>query len=311
MQDKCNVLLLGGAGFIGSNIIKRFLEDDKYNIFVMEPAFADLSRIECYEDRITIVRTELKEIEFIHVFLVENSIHTVIHFVSTIIPNCTFDNYQKELKYIMLPTNALLHVCSLLKIKFVYFSSGGTIYGNSSKEICKESTKASPISYYGFTKLQMEESIIFENRRFGLKYLIIRPSNPYGKGQNLNGQQGLIAVALGKILQNNIIRIWGDGSSVRDYIFIDDLAENFYHLINNNIENEIINIGSGVGHSINNVLTILKENISNNIRVEFMDKRVVDVSSVVLDITKLKKYITIENTPLNIGIKKFYEIVNK
>lgn len=73
----------------------------------------------------------------------------------------------------------------------------------------------------------MENGILFKNRTEGLRYLIVRPSNPYGHGQNLHGKQGLVAVAIGKIMDGKPVEVWGDGSSIRDYIYIDDLAEIF------------------------------------------------------------------------------------
>ena len=79
-----------------------------------------------------------------------------------------------------------------------------------------------------------------------------------GHGQNLHGKQGLVAVAIGKIIENKSVEVWGDGSAIRDYIYIEDLANVFYLLINKDVCNETINLGSGRGYSVNDVLAFLK-----------------------------------------------------
>ena len=150
---------------------------------------------------------------------------------------------------------------------------------------------------------------MFEHRRANLRYLIVRPSNPFGSGQSLNGVQGLIAVAIGKIMANEPLTIWGDGSSIRDYIYIDDLANMMYELINKDVENEIVNIGSGIGYSINDILLHLKNIAGDKLIVKYETSRSVDVTSVILNITKLESLIKINNTPLEEGISMFYNDV--
>ena len=182
----------------------------------------------------------------------------------------------------------------------MYFSSGGTVYGNRNDVLpFVETDEMNPISYYGWSKQMMENSIQFMHRTVGLDYLILRPSNPYGHGQNLYGKQGLVAVAIGKLLKDETIEVWGDGSAVRDYIYVDDLASIFVKLIEENVHNTTLNIGSGRGYSINDVLAFLK--------IVYKNPRPVDVSSMVLDTSRLKELISYELTPFMDGIKKFYE----
>ena len=152
----------------------------------------------------------------------------------------------------------------------------------------------------------MENSIQFMHRTKGLKYLILRPSNPYGHGQNLYGKQGLVAVAIGRVLKNEAVEVWGDGSAVRDYIFIDDLAIVFKQLMNIDVINETLNIGSGRGYSVNDVLAFLKIVSHEDFRIEYKNPRSVDVSNMVLDLSRLKHYVNYEFTPFMDGIKQFY-----
>lgn len=305
------ILFIGGGGFIGSNLVQHFCTDKKYAVYVFEPIFANLSRLDVCKKQITIFRGILSDEDLLASIIIDHNIDIVVHLVSTLVPGSDYSDYQREFENVIFPTTNLMSLCAIHNVKFVYFSSGGTIYGNNSNAKFCEDDKPAPISYYGLSKQILEDSIFFENRRDNLKYLIIRPSNPYGKGQNLNGIQGFIAVAVGKILSGESIDIWGDGSSVRDYISIDNLSKCFHDLINNDVANEVINIGSGIGYSNNDIITILKGCAGRTFEVKYSKKRLIDVNSMVLDISKLKHYTNESFVPLPEGISEFYQYAKK
>lgn len=309
MTKKTNVLLIGGAGFIGANLLKTFINNDAYNIFVLETPFANISKLQHFGEKITIFKGVLADYDLLQSIILDHNIDVIIHLVSTLVPGSSYDDYKREFENIIFPTVRLMGLCAEKNIKFIYFSSGGTIYGNNSQEKFLETDLREPISYYGLSKQIIEDSILFEHRRANLRYLIVRPSNPFGSGQSLNGVQGLIAVAIGKIMANEPLTIWGDGSSIRDYIYIDDLANMMYELINKDVENEIVNIGSGIGYSINDILLHLKNIAGDKLIVKYETSRSVDVTSVILNITKLESLIKINNTPLEEGISMFYNDV--
>lgn len=306
-----NILFIGGAGFIGSSLVKFFAQNGSDKLFVIEPEFANISRLAGVN--VCINRCSLSDINTLKKILVLNNIDIVVHLVSTLIPGSGYDDFNNEFKNMIFPSIKLMEICADKKIKFVYFSSGGTIYGNKNNiHPFVETDEMAPISYYGWSKQMMENSILFKNRTEQLKYLIVRPSNPYGHGQNLYGKQGLVAVSIGHILEKRPIEVWGDGSAIRDYIFIDDLAHIFYELIQKDIHNETVNIGSGRGYSVNDVLAFLKIISKSDFKIEYKNARPMDVSNMVLDITKMKRYTDIELTPMLEGISSFYhECLNK
>lgn len=306
MKYSKNILFIGGAGFIGSSLVRRFVKSNNYRIFVLEPGFANISRLNNLD--VTVIRESLTNIESVETILNQHQINIVVHLVSTLIPGSGYDDFNQEFKNMIFPSIRLMEYCAQQHIKFVYFSSGGTVYGNRTEaKPFIETDDMAPISYYGWSKQMMENSILFKNRTEKLNYLIVRPSNPYGHGQNLHGKQGLVAVAIGKLLEGKPIEVWGDGSSVRDYIYIDDLAEVFYQLIDKNVENQSVNIGSGRGYSVNDVLAFLKIISNKEFKIEYKNARPVDVSSMILDTTRMKGYVDIELTPMLEGIEKFYK----
>ena len=205
-----------------------------------------------------------------------------------------------------------MEVCAQRHITFVYFSSGGTVYGNRTDlKPFVETDAMAPISYYGWSKQMMENSIQYVHRTAGLKYLILRPSNPYGHGQNIHARQGLIAVAMGKILAAEPIEVWGNGSNIRDYIYIDDLAEAVVQLLEKDVYNTTVNIGSGEGASINDIIHILRDVVDEEVKVDYKPARSVDVSHMILDTTRQRSYINMEFTPLKDGIELFYNDIKE
>ena len=304
-----NILFIGGAGFIGSCIIKNMLQSSHdFNVFVIEPPFASLSRLDGLN--VKVIKGELVNLDIMFLTLEAYKIDTVVHLVSTIIPGSDFENYKREYQNVIFPTIEIMKFCAERKIKFVYFSSGGTIYGDTTDlRKFKETDPMLPISYYGWSKQMMENSIHYVHRTAGLEYLILRPPNPYGNGQNIYGKQGLVAVAIGKILSGEPIQIWGDGSNVRDYIYIDDLAKIVVQLLSKGIDNITLNIGSGTGNSITEILNELKDIVAEEVKIEFLPSRKVDVSNMILDVSELKKYVEWEETPLHQGIFHFYQDV--
>lgn len=306
--DMQNILFLGGAGFIGSNLVHKFALSDNYRIFVFEPIFADINRLSDIVEHITLIRGAISDFNLIKSVIENHKIDIIVHLVSTLVPGSSYKEFKSEFENIVFPTVRIMELCAENSIKFVFFSSGGTVYGNSiNGSHFRESDLLYPISYYGLTKQIIESNVLFENRKGGLQYLIIRPSNPFGPGQSLHGNQGFIAVSIGKILGGKPLEVWGDGSCIRDYIYIKDLADSFLKLIDKNVWNEIFNIGSGYGYTINDIIDRLRKSVDMPIEINYKKSRSVDVNSMVLDITKLNSTVDVHHTHLEEGISEFYK----
>lgn len=302
---KTNILFIGGAGFIGSNLVK-ILDKAQYQVTVVEPNGAFTGRLQ--GEDVNLLYGSLNDVEFIKEVIEQQNIRIVVHLVSTLIPGSSYEEYKQEYKNVIFPSIELMEFCAKKGIRFVYFSSGGTVYGNRNDVLpFNEADTMKPISYYGWSKQMMENSIQFMHRTMGLDYLILRPSNPYGHGQNLYGKQGLVAVAIGKMLKDATIEVWGDGSAVRDYIYVDDLADIFAKLIETDVHNTTLNIGSGRGYSVNDVLAFLKIVSCKDLKIVYQNPRPIDVSNMVLDTTRLKSILNYKITPFMDGVRKFYK----
>ena len=194
--------------------------------------------------------------------------------------------------------------------KLLFVSSGGTIYGSPTTLPIIEASPTDPVCSYGITKLTIEKYLALFNRLYGLDYTIVRPSNAYGIRQNPNGIQGAISVFLGKVAGNEPIAIWGDGEVVRDYIYIEDLVDGMHKAATTTTTERIFNLGSGTGHSLNQIIETIRSLTGKDVRVDYKEKRVFDVPEIYLDITRARKLLCwAPATSLEIGINKTWEFI--
>lgn len=296
-----NILIIGGKGFLGRNIGDCLSKQHK--VFTID-------RVESRE--VNYYNVSLENYDSVFKIIETKNIQIVIHLASTILPSSGMDEYIKNMDGIYYPTLKLMDYCADNQIKFVYFSSGGAVYGNQA-EVFNENTRREPMSYYGISKLNFENLVLFYNRTKNLQYQIIRPSNPYGHGQNIYGRQGIIAVIIGKIFKNETIEIWGDGSAVKDYIYIDDLVYYVSKLVTSESDcwNSVYNIGTGIGNSVNDVIHAFEDNGITLPNIRYIDAAKSDVKRMILDCTKIQTHFPHKCISLIEGIRMFWEYINK
>jgi UDP-glucose 4-epimerase len=283
------LLILGGSGFIGSNLIETLLHAG-YTITNFDrpgTSPAHFSSHPAYR----FVPGYLSDNSHLRNVFNQEPYDCVVHLVSSLIPSSGYDEFFNDREVNLtagyeIVKNMMSNGCR----RIIYFSSGGTIYGKNGKEINSENDQLCPLTYYGYSKLAMEEFLKFSSRIHPINHLIVRPSNPYGSGQNLFGKQGLITVALGKILQNQPIEIWGDGQVVRDYLHIRDLSNAIHSLVAKGVDNEVYNIGSGQGHSVNEIVKIIHKVTGCNTGVNYKPARPVDIPVNILSIDKITNH---------------------
>ena len=296
-----NILIFGGLGFIGSNIIDELRKDDEYNTIVFD--FPGI--INSFGTKIKMIYGDFNNEEDVEAVFRQNKIDIVIHLISTTIPASSNNNIIYDIEANLITTVRLLHLLVKYEIpEIVFISSGGTVYGTTESELINESHPTYPISSHGVIKLTIEKYIYLFHQLTGLNYLILRVGNPYGPYQK-STKQGVINVFLRNMIYNEKLIVRGDGNAIRDYFFVKDLALIIKRLIAKNVKNEIINIGSGQGVSVNEIIDILI-NINRNINIEYTHPLNSDVNRIVLNIDKLRTLLNIDFCSLNEGIMKTY-----
>jgi UDP-glucose 4-epimerase len=167
--------------------------------------------------------------------------------------------------------------------KVILVSSGGTVYGPSATLPISEKHPTRPISYFGRRHLIIEECLRRQHQVCGLDYTILRVANAYGEGQPVDRPQGVIAVFLDRILKDEILDVWGDGSAVRDYIYAGDVARAAARAARSRHEEKTFNIGTGTGMSLSQVIDQLSDATGCLPSVRFLSDKVYNVPANILD----------------------------
>lgn len=278
-SGKC--IVYGGGGFIGSNLTGLLLERG-YEVCVFDKLNFSKKNIEEYLDRIKII-----EGDFYNEADLKNSLagaDFVFHLVSSTIPATSNRNPVYDAETNLISTLHLLEECVLQKVKKVIFiSSGGTVYGNPETVPVKESQYGHPICSYGIIKKTIEDYFFMYNKLYGLNYNVFRLSNPYGLKQSPHFAQGAVAVFLYKAIKGIPIEIWGDGSVVRDYIYISDVVEILADSLTKDFNEKVFNLSSGKGLNLNELIEKISGVLKFKPDVRYSPSRNVDLKVNILD----------------------------
>jgi UDP-glucose 4-epimerase len=210
----------------------------------------------------------------------------VFHLVTTTTPSIANIDKISDLNSNVVSTLQLLEACLATGVRRVVFiSSGGTVYGIPKQVPTSESAPTNPISAYGISKLAIEKYLNLYEHSHGLEYRVLRVANPFGPYQTGIKSQGVIATFLQRILSGRSIEIWGDGTVTRDYIFIDDVVQALVLASTHNGTGRVFNIGSGKGHTLNDIVAVIDTLLQTTTIVEHRPSRLVDVPVSVLDPT--------------------------
>ncbi|ACD21008.1 NAD-dependent epimerase/dehydratase family protein [Paraburkholderia phytofirmans] len=174
--------------------------------------------------------------------------------------------------------------------KILFASSGGAVYGTPTRIPIDEDHSRSPLGAYGAAKLAAETYLDVYRRQWQVDARIMRLSNPYGPGQNINGNQGAATIFAARAVKQQTIDIWGEGDIVRDYLYIDDAIDAFSRFMNTDaavFENAmpVLNVGSGKGISLNEIILTIERILKRKIKVQYSPSRGFDVDVNVLDVT--------------------------
>jgi UDP-glucose 4-epimerase len=273
------VLVLGGAGFLGGHLVEALSEQGHaVRVFDRLPRRSVAAGANC----------EWFEGDFGNrgdLAAAVDGCDTVVHLVATTLPKTSNDDTVHDIESNVLPTLRFLEVARERSLRRIVFaSSGGTVYGTPATVPIPESHATRPLCSYGIHKLTIERYLDLYHALYGIEYCVLRLANPFGERQRPDGSQGAVAVFLDKALRGEEITVWGDGSAVRDYVYVKDVAQAFCHAIAYEAPSGIFNIGSGQGQSVNDLLTTIEALLGRSVPRRYVQGRPFDVPRNVLDI---------------------------
>jgi UDP-glucose 4-epimerase len=285
-QNKPRVLLIGGNGFIGSHLVDE-LQMAGYRVRVLDrqPELFRKPRdgVEYLLGSFADLYTLREAVEGCEI---------LVHLAHSTVPASSLVHPEQE---VLDSVSSFVNMINCFKKgqikKIVYFSSGGAVYGNPVSLPVEEESRLDPISPYGVAKLMIEKYLSMFSYLYGLQYIIVRPSNPYGPRQNYKGQQGVIPIFINKMLKDEEIRIWGDGSITKDYLYVRDLARAVVRLMEKGFDNATYNISSANGRSLSDLLAVLAAGCGRTPRIVYEPERAYDVKHVVLSNARMHRRI--------------------
>jgi len=248
-------LVLGGAGFIGSHLAEALAQQGRpVRIFDRPhvdrlPLFPRTRGFEVFTGDFLNPQALVPALE---------GVELVFHLVSTTLPQNSNDHPVYDVESNVLGSLRLMELCRERGVrKVVFVSSGGTVYGVPRATPVAEDHPTDPISSYGIHKLMVEKYLALAQRLHGLDYCVVRPANLYGPRQRLDTAQGAVAVFLDHALRDKPIHIWGDGSVVRDYVYVTDAVDAMLKAASFEGAPRIFNIGSGKGTSLKELVAAI------------------------------------------------------
>ena len=306
-----NILILGAAGFIGTNLTIKLAENPENKITIVDKSKAYFSAI----DKLSlsnVVNVEAS-LDMGMDFSILNNQDVVYHLVSTNVPATSNQHISHDIEANILFSSNLFDACVKSSVKKVVFiSSGGTVYGKEAKCPLTENAPTNPISSYGLQKITIEKLLYLYNYMYGLDYRIIRLANPYGPYQRPNGILGAVTTFVYKALKEEEITVYGDGSVIRDFIFIDDAIRAILNIVYGENKHHTFNLGCGYGTSIKELIDTIHKALGCELKVVYKDGRTVDVPVNYLDIGRYEKYYgTLNPVCLEDDIKKTADFIKR
>jgi UDP-glucose 4-epimerase len=276
MRDK-NILLLGGSGFIGTALARSLCENN-FAVHILSTHLPDRQ----ITPGITFHKGILDDKRILERLLPE--CRTIIHLASSTTPGSSSRQPALEAEKNIAPTLRFLDILQKYpNIHMIFVSSGGTLYGNPESTPVDENHPTNPLSFHGAGKLALETFLRTFSASSGKNTTILRPSNVYGPGQPLRSGFGVIRTMLEHVLCGTVMEIWGDGSSIRDFLYIDDMLSALIRLIDFPHDDNTYNVGSGTGYSLNQLKVIIESVCGKKLSAIYRPSRKTDVKAIVLD----------------------------
>lgn len=298
------VLITGGAGFIGSHITDKLLENN-YEVVVLDNLSSgskdnlqNLNKLKLY--RVNIEKDDLGEI-----FEFEKPDY-VVHLAAQTSVNYSISNTYFDADMNIMATIRLLEVCKKYNVKKFITASSAAVYGNPKYLPIDENHPTEPMSPYGLSKLTMEKYIQLS----GVPYIIFRFSNAYGPRQKSSKESGVVAIFDKAMRENVSINIYGDGEQIRDFIYVEDIANICVKAIESDIENEVINFSTNAGVTLNELFEEMTKTYSYKQKPNYQPERIGDIKDSILSNAKaIEIFGNIKFTDYKEGLRDLRECV--
>lgn len=294
-------LILGGTGFIGSNVAQK-LAQLNYDVLVYSPS----ASIYSFTEKIKYTTGFLADTEKIKKHTQWADV--IFHFVSTTTPKTSMDDHYHDLTSNLLPFVQLLEILREYRHKkLIFCSSGGAVYGKTSNMPIAETKIKQPSTSYGLVKSAMEEYASYYQSKYEIPCLILRPANIYGPKTRSIGEQGIISTLVYNTVYDKPTKFWVPLTNTRDYVYIDDFVQAVICLLEQKADG-VFNIGSGTGFTLAEIIDTVAFCTGKTLPMEMAEQLIEDEGVNILDNSKIYSITGwVPKTSLTYGIAQVYE----
>lgn len=280
-----NILITGGCGFIGTNLISVMTQQKKYNIRVLDnESLGMYKNIEQFG--VDFIHGDITDFETVNKSM--NGIDAVVHLAADTRVIDSINDPLHNFNINMIGTMNILMAMKENKVnKIINASTGGAILGEVPPPVHEDMLPA-PQSPYGASKLAIEGYLGAFAASYSMKTCSLRFSNVYGPNSRHKGS--VVAAFIRQILAKKNLTVYGDGQQLRDYVYIDDLCQGILQVIQNDIVG-VYQLGTGIPTSINKLIEILKNTVGEKyeIKVDYLPYRTGELQKTWCDISKARK----------------------
>ncbi len=304
------VLITGGAGFIGSHLTKKLL-DKNYRVISIDNLSSyynpkikirNISTFKNHENYL-FSKTSILDIVRLKKLINNTKINIVVHLAAQPGTRLSFIKPLIYEKNNVAGTYQILGLCKDIKPEKFIFASSSSVYGNSPTPFNEEKTTVKPLSLYGATKLAGEHACFTYHKNFNISMAILRFFSVYGPG----GRPDMAPYIFSKAAYSDkTVDIFGDGSSSRDWTYINDITKGIYKVIKKRLSFEIINLGSNKPITLNRMISSIEKNSGKKLKIQTVNFRKDEPLSTYADINKAKRLLNWKpKTNFDQGIKLF------
>jgi UDP-glucose 4-epimerase len=287
MHKMKKLIIFGGTGYLGTNLATKLSQ--KFIVSVtgrrdLSPVFMQLFKTH----NISYYKAEIKNLPMIYSLIDQNDY--VIYAVPNTQPHQVKPVFHSDLLKIIKPSEKIFEYGSKMHKRIIFLSSGGSVYGVGNSDSHSEDSKPEPIDQYGKYKLRLDKSLLSFNSKYHSNNVVLRISNPYGGTFDNHFKQGFINSVIRNVETKNEIEIWGDGKQIRDFIYIEDIVNLALLILGKESAAGIFNCGTGMGHSLREVIEITERLLNAKIQVRFVDEYKENIQCNILNIHKSVNY---------------------
>lgn len=278
------IIVTGGAGFIGSNIVDELIKLD-HDVVIVDNFVR--GKKENVNSKAKVYDMDIRDKDLWKVFDVERP-DIVYHHAAQIKVPYSIEHPMDDVDINLIGSVNILECCRKYNVKKVIYPSSAAIFGQPKYLPIDEKHPLNMLSGYGVTKHTVEHYLYLYHELYGINYTVFRYANVYGPRQDASGEGGVIAIFCDSLISNKEQYIFGDGNQTRDFVYVKDIVRaNILAL--NNLDNDIYNVATNKEVSINQVLSLISKELNVKLSTKYCEERVGDIKNSFMTYEKINK----------------------